>query len=410
MQIWDSFKFVKLALMILIFAIDCIETAKILAVFPFTGPSQYLCVQPYLKTLVARGHEVTSISAFPQKTPITNFRDIVLNGVHDDHDELVMDVIDEMAGGKLKELHAVWDYIMLGSLLVLENEEFQQLLRSKEHFDLIIIEVFLQESLYALGDHFNAPLIGVSTFGSDISIDQLVDNSSPLAYVPSPTARKLDHKNFYHRLSNLYVHTMELAYTHMKIIPDQQRLYEKYFPNATADLSEVRRDFSLLLLNQHYSFNYARPLVPNAIEVAGMHIDHKPTQLPTDMEAFINASPNGAIYFSLGSNVKSVFLRKEKLDAIMNAFAKLPVNVLWKFEKDDLPGKPKNVYVSKWFPQQDILAHTNVKLFITHGGMHSLLEAVYHGKPVVGMSVFFDQHMNVARAVAKGFGVSLNFR
>ncbi|XP_039970262.1 UDP-glucosyltransferase 2-like isoform X2 [Bactrocera tryoni] len=399
-----------LALAVYAFVPRFTESAKILAVFPFTGPSQYICVQLYLKSLAARGHEITSISAFPQKTPLKNFRDITLKDEYKDHDEFIISAVEEKSETKSTQLRTWFEYSIMASLLVLKNEEFQQLLHSDEQFDLIIIEVFCQDSLYALGKHFNAPMIGVSTFGADIVIDQLVDNVSPLAYVPAPSGTNLDVMNFWQRLDNLYTNTMELLYTHLVIIPEQQRYYEKYFPNATLRLTEVRRDFSLLLLNQHYSFSWPRPLVPNAIEVAGMHIDHKPKKLPTDMEAFINASAKGAIYFSLGSNVKSALLPKQKLQEIMNAFASLPVNVLWKFEKTDLAGKPKNVFINKWFPQSDVLAHPKVKLFVTHGGMHSLIEAVHHAKPIVGTPVFYDQYLNVEKAVSKGFGVAVNFR
>ncbi|XP_014101208.3 UDP-glucosyltransferase 2 [Bactrocera oleae] len=405
-----ALKPIVVALWMLACATNYVESAKILAVFPFSGPSQYICVQSYLQTLAVRGHEITSVSAFPQKTLLKNFRDITIHIEQSHHDEAVISAIEEMSGDKLDLLQSVRDYTTMTSLLVWETEEFQQLLRSDEQFDLIIIEVFYQEALYALGQHFKAPMIGVSTFGADIIIDQLVDNVSPVAYVPTPTGINLDRMNFWERLDNLYSNTMELLYTHLVLIPEQQRYYEKYFPNATLRLTDVRRDFSLLLLNQHYSFSWPRPLVPNAIEVAGMHIDHKPKKIPTDMEDFINASSRGAIYFSLGSNVKSAFLPKHKLQELMNAFASLPVNVLWKFEKTDLAGKPKNVFINKWFPQSDILAHPKVKLFVTHGGMHSLIEAVHHAKPVVGTPVFYDQHLNVEKAVSKGFGVAINFR
>ncbi|XP_011193322.2 UDP-glucosyltransferase 2 [Zeugodacus cucurbitae] len=403
-------KSIVISLWILACATKSLESAKILAVFPFTGPSQYICVQSYLRTLASRGHEITSVSAFPQKTPLKNFRDITLQIEQSHHDESVINAIGEMSESKLDQMKMVKDYILLTSLVILKNEEFQKLLHSNEQFDLIIIEVFCQDSLYALGHHFKAPMIGVSTFGTDVVIDQLVDNISPVAYVPAPSGKNLDRMNFWQRLDNLVAYTIELMYNHLVIIPEQQRYYEKYFPNATVRLADVRRNFSLLLLNQHYSFSWPRPLVPSAIEVAGMHIDHKPSKIPDDMEAFISASTRGAIYFSMGSNVKSAFLPKHTLQEIMNAFASLPVNVLWKFEKPDLAGKPKNVYINKWFPQPDILAHPKVKLFITHGGMHSLIEAVHHGKPIVGMPVFYDQDLNVQKAVSKGFGIALNFR
>lgn len=39
----------------------------------------------------------------------------------------------------------------------------------------------------------------------------------------------------------------------------------------------------------------------------------------------------------------------------MDAFAELPYDVLWKFENDSLPNLPKNVFIKKWLPQQDVL-------------------------------------------------------
>ena len=45
--------------------------------------------------------------------------------------------------------------------------------------------------------------------------------------------------------------------------------------------------------------------------------------------------------------------------------------------------KPDNIMLSKWLPQQDILAHPKLKLFITHGGQSSTQEALCHKKPVV---------------------------
>lgn len=112
----------------------------------------------------------------------------------------------------------------------------------------------------------------------------------------------------------------------------------------------------------------------------------------------------------MGSTLHSKILTKEKLAIILKIFGSLPYNIFWKFEVPELLGKPQNVYIGKWFPQADILAHPDIKLFITHGGLLSMIEAIHYAKPIVGMPICYDQHLNVARAQAKGFGLSVNFK
>ena len=61
-----------------------------------------------------------------------------------------------------------------------------------------------------------------------------------------------------------------------------------------------------------------------------------------------------------------------------------------------------------WYLQSSILGHPNVKLFITHCGMHGVMESIYHEVPMVGMPVFIDQVDVLARIVEKGIGVGLD--
>lgn len=42
-------------------------------------------------------------------------------------------------------------------------------------------------------------------------------------------------------------------------------------------------------------------------------------------------------------------------------------------------------------------------MFITHGGLLSTTETIHFGVPTIGIPVFADQFVNVARAVKKGF-------
>ena len=51
--------------------------------------------------------------------------------------------------------------------------------------------------------------------------------------------------------------------------------------------------------------------------------------------------------------------------------------------------KPANVMLSKWLPQQDILGHPKLRLFVSHGGQSSCQESLCHQKPMVSVFNLF---------------------
>jgi hypothetical protein len=59
-------------------------------------------------------------------------------------------------------------------------------------------------------------------------------------------------------------------------------------------------------------------------------------------------------------------------------------------------------------PQRAILDHDSTKVYFTHGGGLSANEALFHGKPVLSMGIFFDQTANTTRLVAGGVAESLD--
>ncbi|SPP83481.1 UDP-glucuronosyltransferase 2B15 [Drosophila guanche] len=398
---------------LLLWPLCSLEAARILAIFPFPGPSQYINVVPYLKALAARGHEVTSVNAFPQKKPLKNFRDIPVLEVFDNYDDIITQVSGPM--NIWEENNFINEFFVDTTRAVFLNKEVQETLLppGKDHFDLIIVEALRSDAYYGFAAHFNAPIIGVSTFGADWNIDELVGNASPLSYIPLQTTGFTDRMTYRQRLTNFVDTSIAWLNYNLVHMPVQEELYQKYLPAAAArvPLTELNRNFSLVLLNQHFSLSFPRPYVPNMIEVGGLHISHTPAPLPKDIDEFVQGSGQaGVIYFSLGSNVKSKDLPVETREKMLKTFASLPQRVLWKFEDDQLPGKPSNVFISKWFPQPDILAHPKVKLFITHGGLLSTIESIHHGKPVLGLPFFYDQFLNVERARQAGFGLGLDHK
>ena len=69
-----------------------------------------------------------------------------------------------------------------------------------------------------------------------------------------------------------------------------------------------------------------------------------------------------------------------------------------------------NIKVVEWLPQSDLLAHKNIRAFVSHVGHNSLYESAYHGVPVVAVPLFGDQPANAKKVEHRGFGVSVDYR
>ena len=53
---------------------------------------------------------------------------------------------------------------------------------------------------------------------------------------------------------------------------------------------------------------------------------------------------------------------------------------------------PSNVYISDWLPQNDLLGHPGVQVFVTHCGNNGQFEALYHGVPFVSRRPVYVHH------------------
>lgn len=102
-------------------------------------------------------------------------------------------------------------------------------------------------------------------------------------------------------------------------------------------------------------------------------------------------------------------LNNDSFNLHLDCFRQLKQRVIWKFENETLADLPPNVMIRKWLPQNDILAHKNVILFISHGGVFGMVESVWHGVPLLIMPFFGDQHRNAMRASRSGYGKYLPF-
>ncbi|GAB5567324.1 UDP-glucuronosyltransferase 3A1 isoform X2 [Prionailurus iriomotensis] len=129
------------------------------------------------------------------------------------------------------------------------------------------------------------------------------------------------------------------------------------------------------------------PLLPNTVYVGGL-MSRPVTPVPQEFENFIaKFGDSGFVLVALGSMV-STFQSQELLREMNSAFAHLSQGVIWKYKPSHWPKDVKlaaNVKIVDWLPQNDLLAHPRIRLFVTHGGMNSIMEAIQHGVPLVGI-------------------------
>lgn len=285
------------------------------------------------------------------------------------------------------------------------DSNFQKLLKSGEKFDAVIVEMSLTDALLSVGYYFDAPTIGLSTsFASKRTVDLVAAPVIP-SYIPHIFTDYMDRMTFWERLTNWFLCTIDDIFYPLKHRSMQEKLLPHFSNKKMPTLSELMRNVSLVLLNTHVTFGYPRPYPPNMIEVGGIHINKSDEKLPENVKEFLNKASNGAIYLSLGSALKFSKLESNKLTAIANAFKSFPnMRLLIKSDVNlSIPSHHSDdVIIQNWFPQEAILAHSNVKLFITHGGLLSTMESIYFGKPMVGVPLTSDQYLNVKASKIKG--------
>ncbi|CAF4170652.1 unnamed protein product, partial [Adineta steineri] len=75
----------------------------------------------------------------------------------------------------------------------------------------------------------------------------------------------------------------------------------------------------------------------------------------------------------------------------------------------DLTSKfdPHRVLVRSWIPQQRVLHNYHVRVFVCHGGLYSIGEAIHAHKPTIILPGFGDQKANGARMRAQNISVVL---
>ncbi|KAA0190886.1 hypothetical protein HAZT_HAZT002560, partial [Hyalella azteca] len=343
---------------------------------PTSPGSHRVFFMPLVRALAERGHKVTVLNALkPLEGEHPNIVQIRHGVTHANPDNIDLFAL---------RLEPMKIFDVFASICRLMAQDFyndppiKALYEKRDEFDLIILDHIIGEA--------GLPFVHERTY--------ITINPAPMDPIQSAHLGNLQNP--------AYVGNMIEDYTRPFSIGSR---LQKQFPHLPP-FSDIIRNQSLALMNSHFSLEFPYPVVPNQIQVGGMHL-RPGNPLPEDIDEFLSGS-SPVVYMSLGSMLNSSIMPEAAKQAFFSAFEKLPFKVIWKFEQE--PPKPlRNVLMKSWLPQQDVLAHPNVKVFIYHCGWLGSQEAVYHGTGIVCLPLFGDQIKNAVALENLGVAVRLEW-
>ena len=386
--------------------------ARILAFLP-SPPSHMITFTALTTALADRGHQVTLVSSHqpfrhPNQTWVdvseleAKFKNNSIRALHQSSFDSVFTKLMEVRnvsrfGDNIKD--------------VMDCPHVQEILDMPAgSYDLVFIEPFFgQEFLVGLGHKFKAPVVGLNSLGECTDLSYYSGSTFSPAFRPQPHLDISDRMNFRERLWNTIFVAFRFLQRVLEAYPMQQRLLDQYFPGGPP-LVEQLSNISLHVINSDHTMSYPAATTPMQVFVGGMHVQHNPKPLPKDLKDFLDGAEHGAICFTMGSLLKASEMTAEQKEVLFETFRARKERVVMRWNDEPPKNLPSNVKLMSWLPQDDVLAHPRVRVFITHGGLLGTQETVFHGKPVIGIPRYGDQRFNMQLAVRKGYGVLLDLR
>ncbi|XP_013383735.1 UDP-glucuronosyltransferase 2B30-like [Lingula anatina] len=262
-----------------------------------------------------------------------------------------------------------------------------------------------------LVQYLNIPTIIYSNYGFE-NCWSIFHNPVNPAYIPviQDDHGYSDEMSFFQRLQNAVLFWVTEYYLNIAATNKIENLKRKHFPDV--DWPHVRyagEKVSLIIAaNVHFAFDYPRPVMPHVKPISGL-LHTAPRPLPAHLEAFMSSAANGVILLSWGTAMAT--LDKDQAEILAKVFAKLPQKVIWRYKGPRPAHLGNNTLLVDWLPQNDVLAHVNTKLFITHCGVSSSWETMIHGVPVVAVPLWGDQYHQATKLVTRvKMGVKIEFK
>ncbi|KAK9745655.1 UDP-glucoronosyl and UDP-glucosyl transferase [Popillia japonica] len=328
--------------------------------------SHRIWYEQLISGLVQQGHNLTLLSYAEPKLKLDNYTVIKFQAP-----DFIEEAIDEMTVkevGFLDNLRQVWIWQEEVANLDLNSDSMQTILDyPRDKFDLIIYEMLIGYSMQTILDYprdkFDL-IIYEMLIGYSDQMNLLQRAQNWIMYLIQMNLLQRAQNWIMYLIDNYFKWTtlprlQKLAQDRFGTLPRLQKLAQDRFGKDIVPIYDIEKRIQILLANYDPILDYPIPLPPYIIPVGGLHT-RRSTPLEDDLKKIMDNANQGVIYFALGTIVRPSVLPMEKKKMFLDARSDL-----FRFgnNRDDLVDVPKNVIIRKFFAQNNILAHKNVKLF-----------------------------------------------
>eukprot|EP00195_Chlamydomonas_chlamydogama_P017139 CAMPEP_0202897620 /NCGR_PEP_ID=MMETSP1392-20130828/6338_1 /ASSEMBLY_ACC=CAM_ASM_000868 /TAXON_ID=225041 /ORGANISM="Chlamydomonas chlamydogama, Strain SAG 11-48b" /LENGTH=537 /DNA_ID=CAMNT_0049583305 /DNA_START=16 /DNA_END=1626 /DNA_ORIENTATION=+ len=286
---------------------------------------------------------------------------------------------------------------------------------------------------WPLSDALGIPRVDYDTLGSHSTPYLLYGMQQPVGYVPTqgaglaggPMTLPERFHNVWHYLQLYWARTFIVKrrlsafrrkhqglYLRQQMEEEEQRRRKK--PSSSSQPSRASSGGSVLCISAlDWAFQEPHP-IPPLVHYVGPVQPEAPRPLPQHLEDFVVSAPQGCVVVSF---VHGYHMLKQSMTAMAAAFTELHMRVVWHLPAtskaqllDMYPAikHARNVMITSSVPRNDLLGHPAVLAIMTDGSIHSIQEAIYHGKPIYAVPLSLEQRDVVARMVRLGLGTHLD--
>lgn len=251
---------------------------NVLVVITWPAKSHFWSFSKLFRNLAERGHNVTLISHNSDTYHLPNYRNIEIGNI-----EILIEKLEPFSLFKNIRTDRLAMYLTEKTVadaghsaceIALQSKNVQRFLKEENSFDLILLEDFYSECLWSIAQRYKSPVIRLLPHVLAPWSGKRLGNPLGPAYLPNiHLPLNFDGLLFLERLENCVLNILNNFYFEYSLVRKQKRIADKYLTVDQMTFDNRFFNTSLVLMNTHFSVNLPKPLVPNIIEVGGIHID-----------------------------------------------------------------------------------------------------------------------------------------